>query len=146
VTILESKQRIDVEKGGRGVLMIKKILIVDDSGVARKILKSCLPKDRGFELSEAVDGSEAIKKYQEFSPDVTFMDLTMPVMDGLQALEKIMELDSKALIVVSSADIQKRTVDRVMELGAFMMIKKPPSKEIINNVLLEVHRYLETSR
>jgi two-component system chemotaxis response regulator CheY len=126
--------------------MIKKILIADDSGVARKIMKSCLPKDYGFELCEAVDGSDAVKKYQEICPDLTFMDLTMPVMDGLQALARIKELNGDAIIIVSSADVQKKTVERVMELGAFMMIKKPPSKEVVNNALLEVNKHLEGSK
>jgi two-component system chemotaxis response regulator CheY len=132
----------DWVKRQRGILMIKKILIADDSAVARKILKSCLPKDQGFELYEASDGSEAVQKYREVSPDLTFMDLTMPVMDGITALVKIREIDEKAMVIVSTADVQKKTVEKVMQLGAFMLLKKPPSKEVVKNALLEAHKHL----
>ncbi len=61
--------------------MISKILIVDDSPIARKMLKSCIPKDQGYEFHEAGDGREALEKFREIKPDVTFMDLTMPVIN-----------------------------------------------------------------
>ena len=73
--------------------MIGKILIVDDSPVSRKIMKTSIPEDREFELFEAGDGQSGIDKYQQINPDLTFMDLTMPVMDGMQALQEIIKID-----------------------------------------------------
>ena len=126
--------------------MIKTILIADDSPIARKILKSCFPKDQVYELHEVGDGLAAVEKYKEIRPDVTFLDLTMPVMDGIKALEKIKELDKDALIVVATADVQKKTIERVRELGAFMLLRKPPSKETVRKTLFEVEKILDKQK
>jgi two-component system chemotaxis response regulator CheY len=126
--------------------MIKTILIADDSPVARKILKSCLPKDAGYELHEVGDGLAAVEKYREIHPDLTFMDLTMPVMDGLKALAQIKEYDRNALVIVFTADIQKKTMERVNSLEAFMLLKKPPSKDAVSSALSKVEKYLEETR
>jgi len=111
------------------------ILIVDDSPIARKMLKSCLPKDQGFEYHEAGDGKEGFEKYQELNPDVTFMDLTMPVMTGYESIEKIIEFDKDALIIVVTADVQMKAIKTVMDSGAFMVLRKPLKKEEINMAL-----------
>jgi len=111
------------------------ILIVDDSPIARKMLKSCLPKDQGFEYHEAGDGKEGYEKYQELKPDVTFMDLTMPVMTGYESIEKIIEFDKDALIIVVTADVQMKAIKTVMDSGAFMVLRKPLKKEEINMAL-----------
>ena len=111
--------------------MRKKILIVDDSPIARKMLKSCLPKDQGFEYHEACDGKDGYEKYQELKPDLTFMDLTMPVMTGYESIDAIVKHDSNALIIVVTADVQMTAIKRVMESGAFMVLKKPLKKEEI---------------
>lgn len=108
-----------------------KILIVDDSLVARMSLKSCLPKEAGHEIQEGSDGIHGIALYQSFKPDVTFMDLTMPQMDGMTALAEIRKLDPTARIIILTADIQRRTIERVTELGACAVVKKPPVKEVV---------------
>ncbi len=108
-----------------------KIMIIDDSLVARMSLKSCIPKDSGHEIKEGSDGSAAIALYQTFKPDLTFMDLTMPGMDGMAALAEIRRLDPTAKVIILTADIQTRTIERVMELGAFGLLKKPPVKEAV---------------
>ena len=115
--------------------MNNKILIVDDSPIARKMLKSCLPKDQGFEFNEAADGKEGYEKYQELNPDVTFMDLTMPVMTGYESIEKIIEYDKNAIIIVVTADVQMNAIKTVMDSGAFMVLKKPLKKEELNLAL-----------
>lgn len=108
-----------------------KILIVDDSIVARMSLKACLPKGV-HELKEGGDGSAAVELYRSFKPDITFLDLTMPGVDGVQALEQIRAADPKALVIILTADIQRKTVDRVTDLGAFALVKKPPVHEAVN--------------
>ena len=111
--------------------MIKKILIVDDSSISVKIIKSCIPKDKDYELFDAADGQIGVEKYKELKPDLTFMDLTMPVMNGFQALEEILKFDQKALVIILTADVQIKAVAKAHDLGAFSVVKKPPSKESI---------------
>jgi two-component system, chemotaxis family, chemotaxis protein CheY len=115
--------------------MIKKILIVDDSPISRKMLKSCIPKDRGYEFFEAGDGMAGVEAYKEVRPDVTFMDLTMPVMDGASATEEIRKSDPNATIIVCTADIQAKSICNVLSLGAMMVVKKPPTKETVGDAL-----------
>jgi two-component system chemotaxis response regulator CheY len=123
--------------------MIKKILIVDDSPIARKMLKSCLPKDQGYEFHEAADGKEGCEKYARISPDITFMDLTMPVMTGYEAIEEIVKHDHNALIIVVTADVQMKSIKKVLDLGAYMVLKKPLKREEIQSALLKARDTLQ---
>ncbi|MFN3531884.1 MAG: response regulator [Candidatus Brocadia sp.] len=123
--------------------MIKKILIIDDSPVARKILKSCIPKDLGYEIREANDGSMGVKMFKEENPDITFMDVTMPVMDGIQALEAIKKIDNNAIVIMCTADVQMQSVSKAMSFGALTLIKKPPTKEAIQEALLKAQDSLQ---
>ena len=122
--------------------MIQKILIIDDSPVARKILKSCIPKDPGYEIHEANDGSIGVKMFKEINPDVTFMDITMPVMDGIQALEAIKKIDNNAIVIMCTADIQMQSVNKAISSGALTLIKKPPSKEVVQEALFKAQNAL----
>ncbi len=117
---------------------MKKILIVDDSPVARRMLKKCIPELESFEIVEAVDGKDGVDKFKDFSPDITFMDLTMPVLDGYDALKQIISLNSKAVVIVLTADIQPKSLSNVMESGAFTVLKKPAKTESIKDVLEKV--------
>ena len=117
--------------------MARKLLIVDDSPIARKITKRVLPKEEDFEITEAVNGLEGLNKYKEIDPDITFMDLTMPVMDGVEALEEILKVDKNAIVIVSTADVQPKSIEKVMSLGAFDVIRKPPKQEKIQEVMLK---------
>jgi two-component system chemotaxis response regulator CheY len=121
---------------GRNI-MGEKVLIVDDSPVARMIVKKCLPKPRAFEVFEAGDGREGLAKFRELRPDITFLDLTMPVMDGFEALAEIRKVDPAAVVIVLTADIQQKTVDRVMAAGAVTVVPKPPSTELIEEALVK---------
>ena len=104
-----------------------KILVTDDSKMARKMVIKTLKDstNKELEIFEAQNGQEALDLYKELSPKIVFLDLTMPVMDGFTALEKIKEYDKNAKVVIVSADIQKLSMDRVLVLGAFNFIKKP---------------------
>ena len=115
--------------------MIRKILIVDDSPISRRMLKSCLPKEREFEIVEAGDGKVGVEMFKEHDPDLTFMDLTMPVMDGVQALAEILEYKVDAKVVVCTADVQIKSINRVLDIGAYHIVKKPPTRENINKTL-----------
>ena len=122
--------------------MIKKILIVDDSPVSIKIMKSCIPKDKGYELFDAADGRIGVDLFKQIRPELTFMDLTMPVMNGFEALEEIIKLDASAMVVIATADIQVRAIARAHDLGAFSVIKKPPTKENVAAAIAEVENEL----
>lgn len=122
--------------------MSKKILIVDDSPISRKMLKSCIPKDRDYEFFEAGDGLAGLEMFKEIGPHITFMDLTMPVMDGAQSLEEIKKFDDNAVVIVCTADVQTKSLENVMRLGALLLIKKPPTKESVQEALSKA---LETS-
>lgn len=115
--------------------MIRKILLVDDSPISRRMMKSCIPKDRGYEIHEAGDGLAGFEAYKANQPDVTFMDLTMPVMDGSESTAKIREFDPKAVVIVCTADIQIKSITNVLDLGALMVMKKPPSKDAVEDAL-----------
>jgi two-component system chemotaxis response regulator CheY len=118
--------------------MSKKILIVDDSSVARMMIKSCIPSDGKYEIMTAVDGREGVEKYIQFKPDVTFMDITMPETDGFQAIEEIIAFDKNAVILAITADIQPRSIDKIIQLGAQTVIKKPPKPDLIKEALQSV--------
>ncbi|MDK9719410.1 MAG: response regulator [Trichlorobacter sp.] len=120
-----------------------KIMIIDDSLVARMSLKACIPKDAGHEIKEGNDGSVAIELYTTFQPDLTFMDLTMPGLDGMAALTEIRKYDPTARVIILTADIQTRTIERVMELGAFGLLKKPPVKDAVQ---AELNKALTTEK
>ena len=109
--------------------MKRSILIVDDSSVIRMFIRNYLTSEPEVELREAVDGAKAVEAYRQSRPDLVFLDLTMPVMDGVTALGLIMEMDPSAYVVVVTADIQPRSIERVLQMGAVSILKKPPMKE-----------------
>ncbi|MBN1382150.1 MAG: response regulator [Deltaproteobacteria bacterium] len=118
--------------------MIKNVLIIDDSPIARKILRSCMPQDRDFDFFEAGDGLSGLRQFEACTPDITFIDLTMPVMNGIEALKQMKKVNPNAVIIVASADIQPKTIEMVMSLGAFSMLRKPLSKEAVRNIIAKV--------
>lgn len=126
--------------------MINTILIVDDSPIARKILRKCLPTDRAYECHEAENGIVGVQKFRQIRPDVTFMDLTMPEMDGLQALQEITKIEENAVVIVATADVQIKTIFKVMDLGALMVLKKPMSKDLVEGALHEAEEVLQGVR
>jgi two-component system, chemotaxis family, chemotaxis protein CheY len=118
--------------------MIKKILIVDDSPVARKILKSCLPRDAAYEIFEATDGLTGLDAFKTNKPDITFMDITMPHMNGVECLAEIKKVSASAIVIMCTADIQVQSLEKAFSLGALTVVKKPPSKETIQQALSKV--------
>ncbi len=123
--------------------MIKKILIVDDSPVSIKILKSCIPKDQGYELFDAANGQIGLEMFTQIKPELTFMDLTMPVMNGFEALQEIMKLDQRAMVIIATADVQVKAIARAHDLGAFSVVKKPPTKVNIAAAISEAEEALK---
>ena len=105
--------------------MAKKILLVDDAAFMRKMLKDTLSKNGYTDLYEAVDGADAVEKYDELKPDLVIMDITMPNMDGLEALKAIRGKDGSASVVMCSAMGQEGMVIDAVRSGAKDFIVKP---------------------
>lgn len=105
--------------------MNQKVLICDDTAFMRKMLSDILV-EKGFEvIGEAENGKVAIEKYNVLKPDVTLMDITMPELDGLQALNGIMKINPSAKVVMCSAMGQEGIVVEAIKGGAKDFIVKP---------------------
>lgn len=105
--------------------MAGKILIVDDAAFMRMMIKDVLTKN-GFEvIGEAENGKVAIERYKELSPDLVIMDITMPEMNGIDALKGIKALNSAAKVVMCSAMGQQAMVIEAIQSGAKDFIVKP---------------------
>jgi two-component system, chemotaxis family, chemotaxis protein CheY len=108
-----------------------RVLVVDDLAFIKLIIRDILEK-RGFQvIGEASNGIEAIELYTKLKPDVVLMDITMPRMDGIQALSKIMELDKNAKVIMCSALGQQKLIVQAIKLGAKDFIVKPFKPERI---------------
>jgi len=105
--------------------MAKNILICDDAAFMRMMIKDILTKN-GYNIAgEAENGARAVEKYAETKPDLVLMDITMPEMDGIQALKKIKENDPSALVIMCSAMGQQAMVIESIQAGAKDFIVKP---------------------
>ena len=105
--------------------MAKKALIVDDAAFMRMMLREILTKS-GYEIAdEAVNGKEAVEKYQSSKPDFVTLDITMPEMDGIEALKEIMKVDPGATVIMCSAIGQQANVLEAIKSGAKDFIVKP---------------------
>lgn len=105
--------------------MAKNILICDDAAFMRMMIKDILTKNGYGIAGEAENGLVAIDKYNETKPDLVLMDITMPEMDGIQALKKIRENDPSALVIMCSAMGQQAMVIEAIQSGAKDFIVKP---------------------
>ena len=105
--------------------MAKKVLICDDAAFMRMMIKDILSKN-GYEIAgEAENGVKAVEKYNETKPDLVLMDITMPEMDGIQALKAIKEADASACVIMCSAMGQQAMVIEAIQNGAKDFIVKP---------------------
>ena len=105
--------------------MAKNILIVDDAAFMRMMIKDILTKNGYNVAGEAENGAKAVEKYNELKPDLVLMDITMPEMDGIQALKKIKENDGGAMVIMCSAMGQQAMVIESIQSGAKDFIVKP---------------------
>ena len=115
-----------------------KILIADDSILMRRNLKSIL-KQLGYNvIAEAANGQEAVELYKRLKPDVVTMDISMPVMDGIEAVNQIVQLYPDANIIMISALNQKEMVFKAIERGAKYYIIKPFKIDMVSKALEQV--------
>lgn len=105
--------------------MAKNILICDDAAFMRMMIKDILSKNGYNVAGEAENGLKAVEKYKEVNPDLVLMDITMPEMDGIQALKEIKKLDANAMVIMCSAMGQQAMVIESIQAGAKDFIVKP---------------------
>ena len=108
-----------------------KILIVDDSRTSRKILRTILEGAGHEVIGEAVDGVDGVNKFQELSPEITTLDITMPNMDGLEALKEIKKINADAKIIMVTAAGQQNKMVEAIKSGASEFVTKPFEAEEI---------------
>ena len=116
-----------------------KVLIVDDTPFMRKVLGDILTAEGHMILGEAANGVEAIEMYKKRNPDVISMDVVMPQMDGITAMNHILEEDPSAIVVISSSLNQKKLIQKALKMGAWDYIIKPFTEERV----IEVFHSLE---
>jgi chemotaxis protein CheY-P-specific phosphatase CheC/ActR/RegA family two-component response regulator len=115
--------------------MPTQLLICDDSNMARKQVARSLPDNWNVEINFATNGKEGVEAIKAGKGDVLLLDLNMPIMDGYEVLETIVQEDLPTLVVVVSGDIQPTAYQRVKSLGALDFIKKPVNKEKLTEIL-----------
>lgn len=118
--------------------MSAKVLLVDDSGLARRSTRRLL-EQAGYDVIEAEDGLSALERFAVDKPDVVLLDLVMKGMYGLDVLTKLREMDPAARVIVVSADVQTSSHEMVQAAGAAGFINKPAAPgqvvEMIEQVL-----------
>jgi two-component system chemotaxis response regulator CheY len=118
------------------------VLIVDDSRTSRKILRSCLEKADYTIVGEAANGEEGYLCYRQLHPDIVTMDITMPIMDGIESLSLIKKENKDAKVVMITAAGQKEKMVEAIKRGAEEFIMKPfEETEVLETIkrVLEVH-------
>ena len=118
--------------------MAKNILICDDAAFMRMMIKDILTKNGYNVAGEAENGAKAVEKYNELKPDLVLMDITMPEMDGIQALKKIKESSPEAVVIMCSAMGQQAMVIEAIQSGAKDFIVKPFQAERVLEAVKKV--------
>lgn len=104
---------------------MKKVLVVDDMNYYRESIKDIL-KEYPFEIYTASNGLEAFEKYKSIKPDFVTMDIDMPIMSGLDALEKIMQFDKNAIVIMCSTLMSvPYYIEKAKKIGASGFVAKP---------------------
>ena len=111
------------------------VLIVDDSGLSRMMLRNILEEAGYCIVAEASDGLEGELAYKQYQPDIVTLDITMPNMDGIECLEKIMDYDPDANVIMITAAGQQNKVIKALKEGAKKFVTKPYNVEdVLKNI------------
>lgn len=113
-------------------------LVADDSAFARRNIASVLEKAGGSIVGEAANGLEAVELYTRLRPDLVVLDITMPQLDGVEALRKIMDQDRNAKVIIVSSVGHKEMVWKAICLGAKSFVTKPYSPDYAGLVIRDV--------
>ena len=115
-----------------------KILIVDDSRTSRKMLRELLESLGHEVIGEAVNGEDGFIKYRELNPDLVTLDITMPKLDGIQALQLIKKNNPEARALMITAAGQRDKIIQAVKYGASEFVTKPYEKEEVEKILRKV--------
>ncbi len=115
-----------------------KILIVDDSRTSRKMLRNILESNGHEIVDEAVNGQDGVQKFQALKPDVITLDITMPVVDGVEALKMIKALDGNSKVIMVTAAGQKNKMIDCIKAGANEFLTKPFDQQEILDVIAKM--------
>ena len=102
-----------------------KIMVVDDSAIVREKIAKILENEDFEIVGTAKNGLEAVEQYSQLKPTVMTLDITMPLMDGLETIQAIMDIDDTVRILVISALADKATLINAMKMGAYGFLCKP---------------------
>jgi two-component system, chemotaxis family, chemotaxis protein CheY len=124
-----------------------KILIVDDSLIARLKLRYILEKNNLYVAGEAEDGLEAVKKYISLKPELVIMDIIMPKMSGPEALKEIMKINNKAKVIVVASEGQESIAKEMLSKGAITFLTEPFDENFVIDVItrilnVDVHKFI----
>ncbi len=114
-----------------------RIIVVDDSGYARRVHRRIL-ENGGHDVLEAGSGIAALEAFYLQKPDVILLDLSMEDMSGLEVLAQLRQLDPQVRVVVVSADVQRSTEAMVREAGALRFIGKPAAPDVLLRAIDEI--------
>ncbi len=111
------------------------VLIADDIAVARDLMRAMLRSLNIERIFDATNGIDAVALFRSERPDIVFLDINMPGMDGIQALEEMLTLNPDAFIVIDSAESSTKNVHAALELGAKGFIVKPFNMQKVRDIL-----------
>jgi two-component system chemotaxis response regulator CheY len=113
------------------------ILLVDDEAHIRKYVSLILKQLGVAKVIEAGNGEEAIVSYQSLKPDLVLLDISMPLMNGLETLKKLKEIDPECMIIMLTSMVNRQSIDEALALGAANYIRKDTPKEEIAQAIKE---------
>jgi len=125
---------------GAGQVRNYKLLIVDDSNIMRRRIERSQQYEQLQVVGTAANGIEAIELFSKTDPDVVTMDITMPHMDGIECIEKLVSMKPSVRILVISALADKATAVEAMEKGANGFLNKPFTDRQLNDAIAELVR------
>ena len=118
--------------------LAKSVLLVDDDSLCRRTLLSLVAEFTVGEIREASDGMEGLEQYVESRPDVVFLDINMPKMDGFEALRQIRATNKNAYVVIVSSQATKADVFKALRLGARHYIRKDLPRECLRPMIRQL--------
>lgn len=122
-----------------------RVLVVDDSAVMRAHIIEWLEEAEYEIVGEAETGEEGVEKFKELRPEITTLDITMPVKCGISALEEIMEIDPEThVLMVSSEGNKDGNIPKTLLMGAVEFVEKPLEKELFLKTMANIKKRLPT--
>jgi len=113
------------------VIMSLRIMVVDDDDSIREIIKVML---KDYEVIEAANGLDAIKLYAQMKPDIVLMDVSMPILDGVEATREIVKMDPNAVVIGLTAFARSKGKDMI-EAGAKEVVEKPFTRSMLKGII-----------